>query len=358
MYEDITYEDILERILDRIPDTFDKREGSVIYDAIAPCAVEIKDIYIELDEILNESFADTASLEYLKRRASERGIEQSPATNAILKAVSTPSTIDIPINSRFSLNDLNYIVIEKITDGEYKVQCETVGSEGNLYVGSLIPIDYMEGLETIEITQMLIPGEEAEDVEELRTRYFDSIDSQAYGGNIADYKNKVLTIPGVGGVKITPVWNGGGTVKVTFVDGTFATPSAELISNVQAIIDPLEYQGEGYGVAPIGHVVTVIGAETVNIDITTDITYADDWSWDSAASSIKETVDAYFLELSKEWDATNDTALIVRISQLESRILQCDGVVDVANTTLNGSDSNVSLTKEQIAVRGLINGNG
>lgn len=356
MYEEITFEDILERILDRVPETFDKREGSVIYDAIAPCAVEIKNIYIELDGILNEGFADTASLEYLKRKASERGIIQNPATNAILKAVSTPPTVEIPINSRFSLNELNYTVVEKISDGEYKLQCETVGSDGNLYVGSLIPIDYIEGLETIEITQMLIPGEDAEDVEELRERYFDSIDSQAYGGNIADYKSKVLSIAGVGGVKITPVWNGGGTVKVTFVDATFKTPSTELVSNVQAIVDPLEHQGKGYGVAPIGHVVTVVGAETVNVDITTDITYADNWSWDNASTDVKKEIDAYFLELSKGWDATNDTALMVRISQLESRILQCDGVIDIANTTLNGSASNIPLTKEQIAVRGLING--
>lgn len=40
MYENVTYEDILQRMLDRVPDSMDKREGSIIYDALAPAAVE------------------------------------------------------------------------------------------------------------------------------------------------------------------------------------------------------------------------------------------------------------------------------------------------------------------------------
>ena len=39
MSETITYEEILKRMLDRVPSGLDKREGSVIYDALAPAAV-------------------------------------------------------------------------------------------------------------------------------------------------------------------------------------------------------------------------------------------------------------------------------------------------------------------------------
>ena len=49
MYENITYESILQRMLDRIPDDMDKSEGAVIYDALAPAAVELQLMYIELD---------------------------------------------------------------------------------------------------------------------------------------------------------------------------------------------------------------------------------------------------------------------------------------------------------------------
>ena len=39
MYENITYEDILQRMLDRVPNSMDKREASIIFDALAPAAV-------------------------------------------------------------------------------------------------------------------------------------------------------------------------------------------------------------------------------------------------------------------------------------------------------------------------------
>ena len=165
MYESITYEVILQRMLDRIPSTMDKREGSIIYDALASAAVELQQVYIEIDAFLRETFGDTASREYLIKRASERGIEPYPATYAVLKVTSTPSDIDVAIGSRFSLNELNYTVVEKIEDGSYKISCDTAGAVGNKYFGALVPIDYIQGLENISITELLIPGEDEEETE-------------------------------------------------------------------------------------------------------------------------------------------------------------------------------------------------
>ena len=355
MFENVTYEDILQRMLDRVPDTMDKREGSVIYDALAPAAIEFMNLFMAYDMVLKESYADTASLEYLIRKAKERGIVQKEATSAILKAIATPTDIVIQLGSRFSLNLLNYVVTEQTAPGEYTIQCETPGSEANSYFGSMIPIDYVTGLETIEATELLIPGEDEEDVESLRERYFESISSQAFGGNIADYKEKTIEIAGVGGVKVTPTWAGGGTVKLTIIDSTFGVPSAELVNNVQQIIDPRDWSGEGFGLAPIGHRVTVVAATGVTIDIAAEITYKSGWSWSACASYIFEAVDNFLLSLSKKWDSSEE--IIVRISQLEAEILKCDGVLDVAGTTLNGSATNLHLAENEIPIRGSVNGN-
>jgi hypothetical protein len=104
------------------------------------------------------------------------------------------------------------------------------------------------------------------------------------------------------------------------------------------------------------HVVTVVGAEPITVNIETTITYADGWSWDDCASQITKAVDDFFLELSKGWDDENDTTIIIRMGQLESRILDCDGVVDISDTKLNGSTNSLYLTTSQIPIRGLING--
>ena len=58
MFETNTYEAILQRLLDRIPDTMDKREGAIIYDALAPAAIELNLAYIALEYLLKQIFAD------------------------------------------------------------------------------------------------------------------------------------------------------------------------------------------------------------------------------------------------------------------------------------------------------------
>lgn len=355
MYEHITFESIMERMLEKVPSTMDKREGSVIWDALAPAAIELQNLYIEMDVILNETFADTASLYYLKKRAAERGIYQIMASKAVLQGEFAPTTLEIPIGSRFSCDALNYAVTGKISDGIYILTCETAGAEGNKHFGTLIPIEYIEGLKSAELTELLIPAEDDEDVESLRIRYLNALSSQSYGGNVADYKDKTLALDGVGDVKVTPVWNGGGTVKLTIIDTTFGVPSDELIKTVKNAADPYPNEGLGYGFAPIGHTVTVEGVTGHTVNIVTEITYAEGWSWEAAQSNIKAIIDDYFLDLSKTWGSTD--TLVIRISQLESRILECEGVLDIFGTTLNGSASNLSLGVNKIPIRGTVNGN-
>ena len=349
MYENVTFDIIMQRMLKKIPNSFDKREGSVIYDALAPAAVELQNMYIELDNVLNETFADTQSRPYLIKRVAERGIKPKSSTFAIRQG---EFNINVPIGSRFSLNTLNYVTIEKISDGVFKLQCETEGNVGNIESGTLIPIEYIDGLQTATLTDVLIPGEDEEETEKLRTRYFDSFDAQAFGGNIADYKNKTKSLDGVGGVKVKRAWNGGGTVKLVIIDSTYSVPSEELIDYVQEEIDPIGYQGEGVGLATIDHIVTVVGCGETSINIQTKLTYEEGWNWDAVKPYVEEVIDEYFGELSQSWESTDKNGLIIRISQIETRLLDITGILDIADTTLNGSEENLVVDVDDIPTRG------
>ena len=77
MYEHITYEGLIKRMMDRVlasNKNLDSREGSLLWYGQAPAAVELQNLYIALDTVLRETFADTASREYLILRAKERGL--------------------------------------------------------------------------------------------------------------------------------------------------------------------------------------------------------------------------------------------------------------------------------------------
>lgn len=347
MYGDLTYENILERMLYRVPDKYDKREGSLIYAALAPAAAELLQMYIDLDRIYRESFAVTASRDYLVMRAAERGMQPRPATFAIRQGEFNAA---VPVGGRFNLNDLNYVATEEISPGVYKLQCETAGRVGNVESGTMIPINSIDGLKTAVLSDVLIPGEDEEETEDFRERYLNGFGAQAYGGNIADYKEKVGALSGVGAVKVYPVWNGGGTVKLVILDAEYNVPSTVLIDEVQTAVDPTQNSGMGIGIAPIGHAVTVTGAQSKSINISTSVTYQTGYDLESIRESIEQAIDAYFKELARDW--SDNQTLVVRISQIETRLLGLQGIVDIMDTRLNGAQANLQLGAEEIPVRG------
>ena len=58
-----TYDSILQSALSRIPDTIDKREGSIIRDAISPACYELAIWYAKLAELLDMSINYVGKLE-------------------------------------------------------------------------------------------------------------------------------------------------------------------------------------------------------------------------------------------------------------------------------------------------------
>ena len=129
-------------------------------------------------------------------------------------------------------------------------------------------------------------------------------------------------------------------------------PSSELIQEVQTAIDPVQNHGEGLGLAPIGHVVTVEGITETVINIETEITYDEGWSWEDIESTTNDVIDSYFNELSKSW--ADNSNIIVRISQIETRLLDIEGVIDIQNTKLNSQTKNITLEENSIPKRGTV----
>lgn len=82
MFEDQTFEDIMERMLNSISADIDTREGSVIYNALAPAAAELAKSYIWLDTVLELVFSDTAQGEFwtgaLRKRGLNGQLQQRP----------------------------------------------------------------------------------------------------------------------------------------------------------------------------------------------------------------------------------------------------------------------------------------
>jgi hypothetical protein len=122
---------------------------------------------------------------------------------------------------------------------------------------------------------------------------------------------------------------GGGTVQVRFVDSEWTVPSAELVQSVQTQVDPTANQGEGMGTAPIGHAVNVQGATGAAIDVSFTLTFDTGVTWSSVQGAVKAAIQSYFDELV----TLGPTSTAGRpISQIETKILNVAGVIDITGT--------------------------
>ncbi|MGG1555008.1 baseplate J/gp47 family protein [Paenibacillus ferrarius] len=349
MYESQSYDVIFQRMLDRVPDDIDKRVGSIIYDALAPAALELAQLYAELDTSLNAVFPQTATDDNLDDLTEPFGLTRNQATYAIRKglfagASSTP--LDVPIGSRFSISGVTYSVILKIATGQFELRCETLGVIGNQYYGPMLPIDYIAGLVSATLSDVLIPGAERESDTSYRARFFSEVREPTTSGNKADYKKWALEVDGVGGAQVIPLWDGPGTVKVIIMDTNKQPASPALVSNVQAYIDP--GAGTGDGQAPIGASVTVVAATSVEINITGTISLDGSRTLSQVQIDFESALTEYLADIAFSSDPS------VKYARVGAMLLNVAGVVDYSSLLLNGASGNASIDAEALGVLGTV----
>ena len=372
-----TYEYILTEALSKVPDNVDKREGSIIRDALSPCCYEAAKHILYLADIIEQTYIETANGLWLDGRVIEGGITRDPATYAKKLGVfktQLDEPCQISIGQSFStVGDtiLNYTAVQvyanedgDVVPGSYIMQCNTVGSVGNSYIGRIVPNDYIEKLASAEITTLLYPGEEEESDDSLRERFLANLMKTAFGGNIAQYRQWAKEIPGIGGVQVYPVWAGGGTVKLSIIDTDYNSCSSEFCQTILEKFDPENSGGEtglGLGIAPIGHKVTVSTPLPRTINVSGKITLLPGYKLETLLPQIKLALEEYLLSLRQAWensDDENNYSVIVYLGRINFAILNIKGVSSTYELQLNGTDTDIRLTEtsslQEIPVLGTV----
>lgn len=349
-FENMTYEVILQRMMDRIISEYpnlDNREGSIIFNALAAAALELAILYTQLDNSRNESFVNTASREYILTGCVDMGMDiaQFEASAGVHKG---EFNIEVPIDSRWNCDLYNYTVTDYIgfENGyhTYKLKCESEGTAPNNTAGDLTPItDAPTNLSYAKLVECLIEGENETSDEDVRAAYYEFINSTATDGNANQYKRWCAEFEGIGNSKIFPLWNGANTVKVSILSASNKAASEELIADFQAYLDP-GVTGMGDGVAPIGAFVTVTTATELPINITADVKMKSGYG---DTSTINTALADYFSQIAYE----KSTVAYMNVGAV---ILSATGVDSISNFKINGGTSDVTLSDEQIPVLGTV----
>lgn len=348
IFEEQTFEVIIDRLLSRVPDDVDKREGSVIYDAMAPAAEELALVYEQLAVAVSLPFGSTATGEYLDLRGADYNATRRPASSAVHKAEFRGAggvLFDVPIGSKFSANDIILTATARMSAGTFELTADVAGSAGNAAYGMLLPLDYINGLETGALIMQLVPGADIETDAAFRDRYLEDIQTPSTSGNKADYKRWALEVPGVGDARVVPLWNGPGTVRVYLLDVNKQPASTALAADAQAYIDPGQ-NGHGEGQAPVGATVTVTPADSVVVAIAATVVLTGTRTIAQVKADYTAAVAAYLRGLAFAEDST------VRYVRLGSMLLDTDGVQDYDNLIVNGGTGNVAVGEGAVATMG------
>lgn len=350
---------LLASMLLRINEEVNKREGSLIRTALSAAAWAIEGIYIELAGVQRSAFGTTATGEYLNLKAAERGLYRIPATQSVYEVYANLNTLPIGFQMADSAGytwEISTAVISgPDASGNYKYNaaCQTAGVIPEPS-GSLRSLSFYAGLTTLLFGNVVVPGEDEETDDELRTRYLESLVEIAFAGNVAAYREKILelvyTVTGgtarVGALQVYPTTDTDGTeksgaVKIYIVDSNLQTASSDLINAVQAAICPM-YNGvavaDGFGFAPIGAAVTIFSSTTkptLVIDIV--VTLNSGSTIESVTPEIVSNIKTYIANQKKNWGSqvtsrTAQTKLTISEAFVYAASI-VQGVQDVSSVT-------------------------
>lgn len=363
-------EQILTDMLAEITNSLDKREGSLIRTSLAPIAWYLNKMYQDLGYIEKQGFITTAEGEYLELLTINRGITRMPATNSVRRGI---FNMELPIGTSFTAlngtNSLHYTITEfiekKSNEYHYKLTCEEAGMIGNNYTGNLQSDSYIDGLNKAEITDIITAGEDIETDSSLRQRYIDTLNEKGFGGNIASYIDYFNKRAGIGAVEVFPFWKGGGTTLISIINSNYSIPDELFIKEIQNEICPPEADNaspsaNGYGLAPIGALVTITAPKELIINIECKL-LKDNVDIISLENSIKAKIEQYLLSLRKTFGTITKQFSVgyeinILYARIYSDIFNLEEVLNLIELKINGKSEDIKIqnnaTEQFIPVMG------
>ena len=363
MFEDKTYEALLQEVLDNAPDGIDTRQGSIFYDAVSGVIIKIAELYMDLDLVFTLTQVDTTSGEYLDVKASEYGLTRHAATNAKYNVTFEGTT---PESGERFFTGGQYFVLGKTDSDVLYLEAETAGTVNNGIISGTpaVPVNNIQGLESASFGEILEYGTDTEDDDSLRQRVREKIGGPAENGNKQHYKTWCESYDGVGKARIFPLWNGANTVKAVLINPLGLPCSNELVADVQNYVDPAENgytvtidgvtyavgDGLGEGVANLGAHFTAVSALPAVISVSFTAELASGYTLADAKAEFETAMTAYLKNMVLTTEEPAD--VVVRVSSVGALITAMKSVLDYSSLTLNGGTENIAPGDNYVPVIG------
>ncbi|ACL22807.1 Baseplate J family protein [Desulfitobacterium hafniense DCB-2] len=343
MFETITPESIKENILNELA-LVDVREGSYTNNLVSPTALAIWKLYDSLNALIPMVYVDETSGVYIDKKAAHYGITRKSGTKAtaVLHFTGVDGKV-VPKGTVFLTGDgLEFVTESAVTITAGAARTTAIAAEAgeayNVPGGSITQqIVSISGLTGVT-NDAAVGGTDPESDKSLVERLYAYLRKPATSGNVYHYEQWALAVDGVGGVKVAPLWNGPGTVKVLIVSPAKAPVDQEVVTRCADHIQQNR---------PIGAAVTVESASALMINVEATITIESTTTKSAVKEAFANSLNAYLQSIAFE-----KYELIY--NRLAFMLLDIEGVIDYEDLTVNGGTSNITIAANEVPVAGMV----
>lgn len=346
---------ILQRMKGRVDDTLDKRQGSVVHDMLAPASFETAQSYIALDDVISFGLNVTAESpdEFVDLKVKWSGITRKPALQATGTLTFTgPEGTTIIAGTQARTDEVESVYVETtqecvITGGSVTVAAKAIegGIGGNINQGQVkVLLGDLAGSVTV-MNSTFVGGVDIESNESLLERYFEKVRKPATSGNVYQYEQWAKEVPGVGDVKVIPIWNGPGTVKLILLDAQKTAPDQTIIDSVETYIE---------SVRPIGADVTYKGATELAINVSATLTLTNGADIAVETANFESGLKTYLQSIAFVDNESTNQRELIRYTRIANILLDLPNIIDYTDLLVNGGTSNIQPAAEQVGVVGMV----
>jgi uncharacterized phage protein gp47/JayE len=351
-----SYETILSRVLERLEQGLETREGSFAYDMAAPLCFELWRVLMTFDQLVESFYVGEDSGGYLDKHAALLGLSRREGTKATatIHFVGKAGTV-VPgglgfyteEGQGFSLTDDTTIGSDGTAVGQ--VVANQVGDAGNIEGGELASVmRTIAGLSSY-FNEAASGGTDPETDADLFSRIDDKRKNPPTSGNEASYREWALSRDGVGDCRVDRLWNGPGTVRVLLVGYDGGPVEDGVVEDCAGYIEEQR---------PVGAEVTVISAQGVSISVTAAVTLASGGDLEGVRTDFKAKLASYLMSVSKaaferlRTDRTAEKTCTVYYNRVGALLMEVEGVTDFSGLRLNGGTSNIVTGETEVPVAG------
>lgn len=331
-------EDMQARAREVFGDNINLSDSSPIGMFIQSIAWEISVAWDMIEQSYQSGFAYYATGNSLDKVASNAMKKRFKGSRAIVR-LSFQGGYGVVVPKGFAVSTDDGLVFRTLeeteiigTENTVQAQADDVGEEYNVSPGAIVEIvNPTPNIEAVTNPAEAIGGTDVETDDAFRERHLEAM-VPITGDNPAQYKVWAREIPNVGGAHVLPTEPKPGYTTVLIANDDGLPASEELVAEVKEHI--LKQRP-----ATAGVVVASVKPKAINISASVRV----EGNLEEVRAILKRNIEEYFAEEAL-------SAAYVSYARLGRMILSSEGITDYNDLTMNGSNTNIPLSQDEVPV--------